>query len=1170
MLPSETTPLPLTLDPIILGNHKSSRTGELKRVLRFPLGNTSEGHASGGDRSRSASSSTNEELKHIKESVQDSSKQAGDRVKMFGQNIFKLDKLKENLSSKKRQRSDVASSERSLVNLEKIGNQLHGSTRDSWNQRMEQKPKSAGLVKRSRASVADGQDDSKLPAAPRQLILKEKREDKFPVAKAVPIKMEEKMRRVPAGSDGWEKKIKRKRSVSAVGGRVMNGDVDPKQAMDSKVPADSKLCSSDGPGFRSKSSSGVSGVNKLNRRFESPSPNASTFVRNDQEATSSPKDRTDVLEQRVLLKGNNFNDAEDPDTGDRFFRSNGREGELSSSGPGLLIRGKFSRAPRTSSIMVLDSSTNLESSHGAPQDWEQPPNVNKITAAGDAKEKVHPISSGTSSQPMAKWGGQRPHKKSRLRRANLLSPVTNDSETQNSPQGFGKSELGCRSSEVANNASLHASASNINTLKVRKEFQRVASPAGVSESEESEALENCLKEKAVDGCEVALTTSHYAEGSVLPIKNKMPVCEIGDGVRRQGRSGRGSLMRSVGPPMRNKTDDLMAKPPQSTRPGPERNKSKSGRPAVKKLKDRKGLPRVGSVLVSGSPELMGELDDHETLVAAAKSARNALNQACSSRFWKKMESIFASVSNDDASFLKKQFSLAEERGEDLSLIFGIDYNTSDVLRNKDDADHSDGKQGNNLGQEAVNMGPLCGKFDIGRLCKLPAMFDRVVSALIDDESEEVYQQAEGKNLSPHASDDSHCGSCNQMDIDSKDRDKMESEVESAVEQNQKLCFLDRLSCNKGGASCPFRNSGMSTSGYSNEHSFGDDEYSHLEMGLISEICSSDIGKLQQKELHFSGFPLPDEQYQSMSLNDRVMLELRSIDLCPETLVTRKQKRLRELDKAVISGEDTDRRKVEEIAMNKILEMAYKKRMACRGTNSTKASVRRVPNHVASAFIKRTLARCRKYEETDVSCFREPALQDILFSRPTGKNDGKSLDCVGSGTASNTLNEAFKHQAGAKGSGAISSLPEVFDTRGENTANLSPEQDSEKPGSSKVTSAFDVKSTAVSECQTKTSTRQRLQNSSRSSGFLESPETASLPVTGNPTQPIGVAAATNIPPYVTKEPGGESMDLDKFALDGNHDQDLGSLLNFDVDGLQDCDTAGLEVPPWDDFSSVMIL
>lgn len=52
---------------------------------------------------------------------------------------------------------------------------------------------------------------------------------------------------VPAGGD---KKIRIKGSVRSVGDRAMNGDVDPKQAMDSKLSAGSKLGSSDSPGFR--------------------------------------------------------------------------------------------------------------------------------------------------------------------------------------------------------------------------------------------------------------------------------------------------------------------------------------------------------------------------------------------------------------------------------------------------------------------------------------------------------------------------------------------------------------------------------------------------------------------------------------------------------------------------------------------------------------------------------------------------------------------------------------------------------------------------------------------------------------------------------------------------------------------------------------------------------
>ncbi|KAK4758209.1 hypothetical protein SAY87_019510 [Trapa incisa] len=1168
ILPSETPYLPLHLDPITLGNQKSSRTGELRRVLRISLGSTSEGRAFGGDQNGSASSGASEELKHFKESVQDSSKKACDRAKMFGQSISKLDRIADNLSSKKRQRSDVLSSERCAINLEKMGNQLHGSTRDPLSQRMEQKPKSAGLVKRFRTAVADGQADSKLTVVPRQPAVKDKREEKFPVGNAVPNRIEAKICGVPTGGDGWEKKIKRKRSVSAVGSRVMNSNVNSKQVLNSESAAGTKQGSSSGPDFRSKSSSGF-GMNKLNCRYESSTPNASTLVRSDQEAASSPKNHMDMLGQRVLLKGN---------------KSNNREDELNSASPSLLIRGKISRAPRTGPITVLDSSTTFEPSHGGSGDLGQPSNVNKIIAADVGTEKIH-----SASHPMTKWGGQRTHKKSRLRRAYLLSPVTNHSEIQSSPQGFSRTELGFRSPLISNEASLPAS--NVNKLKSKKELEKVPSPADASESEESGAFHNGQKGKAVDGCGVVLTTSHDIRGSSLPTKHKIPNCETDEGVRKQGRSGRGLLTRPVGQLAREKPDDLILKPPQNVRPSTDRNKSKSGRPAMKKLKDRKGLLRVGSVLESGSPEFMGELDDHETLVAAANYTRNALNQACSNRFWKKMESLFASLSNDDVSFLKKQLSLAEELDEGLSLIFGIDCETLEVPKYKDD---SDKKQGNALVQASVKRGPLCDKFDTRGLRKIPSMFERLVSALIDDENEEAYLQIEGKNLSPHVSDDSHCGSCNQMDIDSKDRERIESEVESAIEQNQKLCLLDRLSCNKGGTSSTLRNSGMSTSGYSNEQSFGDDDYSHVEMSLVSEICSSDIVKLQQNELYISGFPFPDEQYHLRDINDRIILELRSIDLCPETLpdlaeeglisdsiielkeklyekVNRIRKRLERLDKATVCVREIDRRKVEEMAMNKTVEMAYKRRMACRGINPTKTSVRRVPNQIASAFTKRTLARYKKFEETGISSFREPALQDILFAHPAGKSDAKFVDCVGSGTASNTLNEAFKYQADAKKSGANSSTPRPLDSGCENMANPSSKQNYDKLVSLKVTSAFDIKSTAISEHQTKSKTKQRLKRCNRSCGNFNSPSFTPNPTSGNSIQPLRVAAATSVLLHPEKEKQeGEAIDLDKLALDEHNEQDLGSLLNFDVDGLQDCFTAGLEEPPWDDFSSVMIL
>lgn len=71
-------------------------------------------------------------------------------------------------------------------------------------------------------------------------------------------------------------------------------------------------------------------------------------------------------------------------------------------------------------------------------------------------------------------------------------------------------------------------------------------------------------------------------------------------------------------------------------------------------------------------------------------------------------------------------------------------------------------------------------------------------------------------------------------------------------------------------------------------------------------------------------------------------------------------------------------------------------------------------------MKRTLARCRKFEDMGISCFGEAALQDVLFSAAPCGNDAKSADCVGSGTASNTCNEA-------RGSGMQMKLSLPFQT-----------------------------------------------------------------------------------------------------------------------------------------------
>lgn len=45
-------------------------------------------------------------------------------------------------------------------------------------------------------------------------------------------------------------------------------------------------------------------------------------------------------------------------------------------------------------------------------------------------------------------------------------------------------------------------------------------------------------------------------------------------------------------------------------------------------------------------------------------------------------------------------------------------------------------------------------------------------------------------------------------------------------------------------------------------------------------------------------------------------------------------------------------------------------------------------------MKRTLARCRKYEENGISCFNEPALRDVIFAAPLHGGNVEPMKCNG--------------------------------------------------------------------------------------------------------------------------------------------------------------------------------
>ncbi|KAF8403280.1 hypothetical protein HHK36_011382 [Tetracentron sinense] len=1046
----------LILEPIMMGDQKYTRSGELRRVLGVSFGSNSEDHSFGAAHSRPPPPVATEELKRFKASVLDATNKARDRTKMLSESIIKLEKYCEALSSKKRQRTELLPSERSGGASSKMGSQIHRNPPDLITQRMEDRNKNVVLNKRVRTSVAEVRAEGRTTALSRQPGVMEKDRDR--AGNAVSVQVEEKIRRLPAGGEGWDKKMKRKRSM----GPVVTRDRDIKRAMHQKLSNDPRSRSYDAHGFRSGPSSGINGINKLDGTSHPASSNGRTMSRNELENVSLPRDRVSGLDrERVVAKGSiKLKTREDNQVGS----------------PSLVTKGKASRAPRTGSVVVASSSPNFPRTPGALEGWEQPPSLNKVQSVCGANNRKRPMPTGSSSPPVAQWVGQRAQKNTRTRRANLVSPVPNHDEAQISSEGYSASDFGARIISNGTNGSLLTRGVANNTPQFKMKLENVSSPAILTESEESGAGENKLKEKGVDSGEVEDRSVNAVQKVgppfILPTKkDKMLVKEeIGDGVRRQGRSGRGSSLSRAGiPSIREKLENSAAtKPLQSTRPGSEKNESKSGRPPSKKLSDRKAYTRPGNVLNNGSSDFTGESDDdREELLAAANSALNAsctyllasVDLACSGSFWKKLEPIFTSVSSEDTSYLKQQLIFAEEVDESLCQMFDADSIVLGEMAHKEVAlsqpvsGERQGSQKNRIGskESARTVGlvnqfqdddNLCGKLDPERrFDKVIPLYQRVLSALIgEDETQEFDHKSERRDVSfQYTSDDSPCGTRIHIEVEPKDRDSMESDYESKVDlRAQKHCLFERYSCNGTNAANNFRSSSIHNPLYNDELLKGDDCLLHPEVGIVSGYFQNNLAGSQLVRTNISGISSFDCQYQQMCLDDKLLLELQSIGLYPEAVpdlaegeeevinqnivelkkglyqeVGKKKQHLGKIDKAVQKGREVEGWDLEQVAMNKLSEIAYKKLMACRGSNASKSGVSKVSKPVALAFVNRTLARYRKFEETGRSCFSESPLREVILSVPPYNNSAKSSDCIGSGAATNTYTEAHKWQTGPR-------------------------------------------------------------------------------------------------------------------------------------------------------------
>ncbi|XP_008787937.1 uncharacterized protein LOC103705824 isoform X2 [Phoenix dactylifera] len=1054
----------LTLEPISMSEQKYTRSGELRRVLGISV----EEHSFGSVQSKPLPPIASEELKRFKASVLESSNRARDRARLLQESVLKLEKYR-NILSRKRQRSEPSSEKSGTANLLKLGGQAHQNPAEVASQRLEDRTKNVVPNKRVRSSMAEVRSEGRNAVPVRQGTATDKDKNMLRACNGGPMPSEDKIRGLPPGSEGWVKRSKRKRSVGTMVNRVAEGDRDSKQAIQQRPNNEPRPRSCDNLGFRPGSSSGIVGSNKIDGNSQLSGASSRVIPKNDLDNGSLSNERRErsagLDKERIIAKGSNkLNAREDAQPG--------------SQSP--LTKGKASRAPRTGSAVVINASSNFPRTSG--DGWEQAPSLNKVQPLPGATNRKRPMPTGSSSPPVTQWGGQRPQKISRTRRANVVPPVSNFDEAQILTEGFAAPDAGARLLTVESSGLLFPRGIHNNTLQSKLKPDNVPSPAGLSESEESGAIENKFREKGTDSGELEdgpLNTVHKATFVLPTKKNKVFLKEaIGDGVRRQGRSGRGSMQsKACLTLMKEKSENIdTIKPLKSGRSGSDKNE-RVGRPPSKKVSDRKASTRPAQIINSGSSDLTGESDDdREELLSAANAARNTSYNACSGSFWKKMELIFALVTLEDITYVKNQIKFVEELDESLSYMHDIDRNIMGELACQTVlSPHSsfsieqslanvDG-QNKSVGtlcsvDEPQHANTACGKVETEKwLEKMVPLSQRLLSAFIAEEGTEKFNcdNEQGDMVLQFSSDFFPYGTNSNVENE-HETDFMKSEFEMDLDfKNQKNHSGDTIPCNGFVTSSSIKSSNIQNFTSGDEELAESNVVVHSDNGSLSEFGQTNSNQLQAMGTTFSGTSPYECQFEHMSLDDRILMELHSIGLYPESVpdlaegedceidktiselkiglyqqVRKKKKQLHKLEQAIQDVKEIEARSLEQLAMNKLVEMAYKRLMGGRGSpgSSHKSGVSKVSKQLALAFAKRTLVRCQKFEETGRSCFREPAFCDVIFAAPPYSSDAKYADGITSGITTNICGESHSSQLGSRvsasgtlASGVTSSMTE---------------------------------------------------------------------------------------------------------------------------------------------------
>ncbi|KAG0599006.1 hypothetical protein M758_12G119500 [Ceratodon purpureus] len=1027
--------LPLTsvlfLDSIGLPSAKSTAQVELRRAMNAASGQGGDDPSLGNIQSKALENCSAEEIKRMRTGLMESVHRARERGRHLSEAVIKVDRYQNSMQSRKRNRTDGGGHDRgshggpgqrgggaALAHVTKGGGRGASSSGEgsgSGTQKGPDKNKSGVISKRMRTSLADARPEgrpSNLSVQRSSGVQERERESPRPGGLGS-LAAEEKERGGVGGSEGWEKSkmMKGRRSatikpdapvVSSANG-VADGEREQKGGgLVQRGGGDGRSRPSEGHGFRSGPVHGSVSVQKA----ESAALANGSGIRGGSKAEGG-----DGAAQ-VVGKAERGGLAERE-------RSNGKGGakpvgrdEGRPASPGIVPKAKGARAPRSNLVAGGNQSAQMgrSSPFGDVREKASVTSPAKPQVPSGPTNRKRAAPSRSSSPPVASWGSSRPQKMARARRVNVMPPVSISVPARDEANGVEEAGPGLRegSGPVATPSSRpslgggggggssakRGGGQGVPPAKAERSMASVGPVESEEYMEEGQKMKGRRKKQEDEDGEQRVSGASERSGSVAVATSRGGVLGGGeesgggDGVRRQGRTGRGPVTARVAAVSCALEKAEVATPNvKPTRIGraTETKSAGAGRPGTKNGgSDRKISSRPRRLLGNSGAEILGEEeDDHEQLSRAVQQVVEFSALACPNSFWKQMEPYFGYVTSDDLSYLQRHMALVGEMGTITGVKSPI---TGDRVLDSDEAKNVNNPREQSTKERSFRRGRSGGWYD-----KVFPLSQRLLSALISEREDEAHADRDSESPAPPSSH-------SEMDYDRRDAEG-ESDVDNLKPESEWW--------SAGGMEGGYSEGSPGCGGQGNREEQGGDDIlagydgHQVEWGYGVEGDGRDDEAGSGRQLE-NGSMDWDEQYRRMSVDDRLLVELSSVGLLPvqprehneqevddigeeirrlqaelDEQVVRNKEHLCRLESAVVERRLTEERAREKLAMDKLVELAYKKKT---GGRSNKGAAAKGARAAALAFAKRVLARVHNYEAGH-GCITDPALRDRLLCVP---------------------------------------------------------------------------------------------------------------------------------------------------------------------------------------------